>query len=96
MLNDAAIKKRLFLTQYLPVVTVYPASDILIRSMSALDSPPPPCFNHSLEADGLSEGAHMPSMLCLANGFGNDRRVGVMSDYLFTLFAASMLLLLLL
>lgn len=34
-------------------------SDMLIRSMSALDPPPPPslCFNHSLEADGVEGGS---------------------------------------
>lgn len=46
---------------------------MLIRSMSALDPPPPPppllsALTTVWKQMGLREGAHMPSMLCLANG----------------------------
>lgn len=56
---------------------------MLIRSMSALESPSSARrFDRCLEADGLGEGVHVPSTLCLA----------VMSAYLFTLAAAMLLL----
>lgn len=56
-------------------------SDMLIRSMSALDSPPllsaltTVWKQMGLREEGKRGGTHMPSMLCLANGFGNGRRL---------------------
>lgn len=69
-------------------------SDMLIRSMSALESPSSPRrFNHSLEADGDWGGSAHAFHAVSGQRAGNGRRVGVMSAYLFTLLAASMLLL---
>lgn len=69
-------------------------SDMLIRSMSALESPSSPRrFNHSLEADGVRGGSAHAFHAVSGQRVGNGRRVGVMSAYLFTLLAASMLLL---
>lgn len=69
-------------------------SDMLIRSMSALESPSSPRrFNHSLEADGDRGGSAHAFHAVSGQRVGNGRRVGVMSAYLFTLLAASMLLL---
>lgn len=66
---------------------------MLIRSMSAFDSPPHCVLTTVWRQMGFREGAHMPSMLRLANVFGNGMQAGVMLAYLFTLLAASMLLL---
>lgn len=67
---------------------------MLIRSMSALESPSSPRrFNHSLEADGVRGGTAHAFHAVSGQRVGNGRRVRVMSAYLFTLLAASMLLL---
>lgn len=76
-------------------------ADMLIRSMSALESPPPPsssllptilCFNRCLEADGGGGGAHAFHAVS-GRGAADGGGAALVLAYLFTLLAASMLLL---